>query len=181
MQFSWKKLEKMTAKKKGLWTWEMQGLINLKKMGFEIINLSDFDHGEFSRRGSKYLIERWGEKIAGISIKHSDISQERRIAKKFVKIFGKKTTIPKISNVKKLLRKGYLIICNVNSKILNNQKGYSGHFVLVFGFDKNNLYLHDPGLPPRKNRKVSMMRFVKAWAYPSYRDKNLQAFKLNER
>jgi len=179
-EYSWKQLEKMTAKKKDLWTWPMQGLMNLKKIGFDVINMEDFNYGRFSREGNKYLIEKFGKEVGESQIKHSDILQERRIAKEFVKVFGEETTLPAITDIKKLLRKGYLVVCNVNSKALDDKGGYTGHFVLVFGFDGENLYLHDPGLPPRKNRKVPIKRFIKAWAYPSAREKNLQAFRLDK-
>lgn len=178
-KYSWKQLEKMTAKKKGLWTWSMQGLMNLKKIGFDVVNMEDFDYKRFSKEGGKYLIERLGKEVGKAQIKHSDISQEMRIAKKFIKVFGEKTVLPTISDIKKFLKKGYLVGCNVNSKVLDGKKGYVGHFVLVFGFDEKNLYLHDPGLPPRKNRKVPIKRFIKAWAYPSTREKNLRAFKIS--
>jgi len=177
-EYSWKQLEKMTAKKKGLWTWPMQGLMNLKKIGFDVVNMEDFDYGRLSKEGNSYLIEKFGKEVGKSQIKHSDIPQERKIAKEFVKVFGSETKLPTITDIKKLLRKGYLVVCNVNFKALDGKSGYSGHSVLLFGFDRENLYLHDPGLPPRKNRKVPIKRFIKAWAYPSTREKNLHAFKI---
>ncbi|MEK7102513.1 MAG: papain-like cysteine protease family protein, partial [Patescibacteria group bacterium] len=55
--------------------------------------------------------------------------------------------------------------------------GYTGHFVVITGFGKNHFTLHDPGLPPLRNRKVSLGRFEKAWAYPNKRAKNIMAFR----
>lgn len=179
--FSWKKLDKITAKKKGFWTWPMQGLINLKKMGFRVINMEDFGYKRFVKEGGRYLIQRFGKEVGEAQIRNSDIPQQRKIAKAFIKIFDAQFKTPIITDIKKLLRDGYLVVCNLNSRILDNKKGYIGHFVLVFGFDKNNLYLHDPGLPLRKNRQVSIRKFIKAWAYPSEREKNLIAFKLDKK
>ena len=178
--YSWEELDKMTDKRKGLGTWPMRGFINLKKMGFEIINMEDFDYKKFSEKGNEYLIEKYGEEAGKIQIKYSDIPQERQTAKEFIKIFGNKFTTPNDSDIKKLLRKGYLVMCNVNSKALNNKKGYMGHFVLIYDFDKKYLYLHDPGLPASKERKVTYHQFNKAWAYPSTKEKNLTAFGLRK-
>ena len=70
---SWRELDKMTAKKKNLWTWPMQGLLNLKKMGFEIVQIEDFDYEKFSREGEKYLVKELGREVGEAQIKHSDI------------------------------------------------------------------------------------------------------------
>lgn len=179
-EFSWKKLEKMTAKKKDLWTWPVQGLMNLRKMGFKVVKMEDFSYERFSKEGKKYLMKRFGKEVGKAQIKHSDIPQEMRIAKKFIKVFGRKTKTPTMTDIKKFLRKGFLVVCIVNAKALEGKKGYLGHSVLVFGFGEGNFYLHDPGLPPRKNRKIQIKRFIKAWAYPSPKERNLSAFKLDK-
>jgi hypothetical protein len=176
-EFSWRKLEKMTAKKKGKWTWSMQGMLNLKKMGFDIVNMEDFDYKRFSKEGGKYLIEKWGKEMGEAQIKNSDIPQEMKIAKEFVKVFGSEFRIPSLGDIRKLLSQGYLVVCSVNFFALDGKKGYAGHSVLVFDSDEKNIFLHDPGRPPRKNRKVPIIRFIKAWAYPTAMEKNLTAYR----
>ena len=83
-----------------------------------------------------------------------------------------------MKEIKKLLDEGYLVTCNVNSYALNNEKGYAGHFIVIFDYDEDYLYLHDPGLPPVKNRKVSYKQFMKSWEYPNKSGKNVLAFRL---
>ena len=89
-----------------------------------------------------------------------------------------KKQIPTISNIKELINKGYLLTCNVNSYALNNESGYAGHFVVIYNYDDDYLYLHDPGLPPLKNRKITYKQFMKAWEYPNESAKNVLAFRL---
>ncbi|MCL5438519.1 MAG: peptidase C39 family protein [Patescibacteria group bacterium] len=176
-EFDWKKLEKLSAKKNGLWTWPTQSLINFHKMGFSIIDMDNFNIEEFIKNGGNYLIKKYGKEVGEAQIKHSDIENERRIYKKYLKLNLHQQKLPSIKDIKNLLYKGYLIICNVNSKALNNKNGYCGHMVVVCGYDDKNLYLHDPGLPPLKNRKISYRLFNKAWGYPNKDANNLTGFK----
>lgn len=179
--FSWKKLEKITAKVEGLWTWPTAGLIWLRERGFEIKNIEPFDYKKFIRFGSRYLLKKYGEEVGKAQIKHSDIEQERILAQKFIKMIDTQKSIPKLDDIKNLLSEGYLIIVNINSEVLDKNTGYSGHFVVVKGFNDKQFFLHDPGSPGIENRKVNFRLFEKAWAYPNEEAKNIIAFKLKEK
>ena len=80
--------------------------------------------------------------------------------------------------IKTFLQKGYLVSCNINSRVLRKKSGYVGHLVLVYKVDDKYVHLHDPGLPPLPKRKVTKSLFNKAWGYPSISDKSMAAFKL---
>lgn len=175
--YSWKQLEKISAKKKGLWTWPFAALVWLSKNGIEVRNIERFDYQKFIRKGENYLIELLGTKVGATQIKHSDISQERRLSKIFIKSIKTEQRLPTIRDIKSLLQNGFLPICNINARSLNKKEGYAGHFVVVIGFTQNRLLLHDPGLPPFKDRKVSFREFEKAWAYPNKTSKNIMAFR----
>lgn len=177
--FSWKELDRLTAKKPKLWIWPLKGLLHLKRMGFEIINIEDFDYQRFSQTGEQYLMEKYGPEVGREQVKHSDIPQERRLARKFIKEIKTTFALPKISTIRKYLDQKFLVHCNVNANILNGKSGYLGHFVLVIGYEGNKyLYIHDPGLPSNKDRKVTNELFNKAWAYPNESVKNLTGIRL---
>lgn len=176
--FSWRELDKMSAKKKNLWTWPIAAILNLKKLGFDIIVIENFNYERFANEGEDYLIEKYGKEVAEAQIKHSDIAQERKFARKLIKEFKLIERPAKFTEIKKLISQGYIIICNVNSRILNNKKGYSGHFVVIVGIQDKKIIFHDPGLPASPNRDVSKKTFEKAWAYPSEDAKNIIALKL---
>ncbi|MGH7775102.1 MAG: C39 family peptidase [Candidatus Binatia bacterium] len=177
-EFSWDELDKITAKVQGLWTWPMAGMLWLKEQGMEVKNIEVADYQEFIRRGGEYLIEEYGEEFGRAQIEHCDIEQERNLAREFVKKIDTVRATPIIEEVKQLLNEGYLVVCNVNSRTLDNREGYSGHFVVVKGYDDTHLLLHDPGLPPLENRKVDVWTFERAWAYPSQKAKNIMAFRV---
>lgn len=177
--FSWKELERITAKVEGLWTWPMAGLLWLQKRGFDIRKITVFDYKKFVRLGGRYLIDKYGKEVGEDQIKNSDIKQERKIAKEFIKQITIEKRIPTMVDLKNLLRKGYLILCNVNSRKLNNKEGYSGHFVVVKGFNNKHLIIHDPGpTHTSKNRLVDFDLFKGAWAYPNAKAKDIIALKF---
>ncbi len=47
--FSFAELDKFSGKVKGKWTWSSRALINLQKMGFELVNICCFDWQKFIR------------------------------------------------------------------------------------------------------------------------------------
>lgn len=161
--FTWKELERMSAKKEGKWTWSTQMLINLQKMGFDVVVIDPFDVDQFIEKGEKFFFEIWSKEIAEAQIKNSDVKQERRLFKEYkkhIEVKKRKATLRDISN---LLKKGYLVEAGVNSIALNGKKGYAGHSVLIYKIDAKNVYLHDPGLPPLPSRKISRNVFKKAF------------------
>lgn len=79
--YSFRELDKLTAKVKGLWTWPTQGLINLYKTGFSIIDIDDFDIEEFVKNGGKYLTKKYGKEVGKAQIINSNIEQEKNFIK----------------------------------------------------------------------------------------------------
>ncbi len=179
-EYSWEELDKITAKAKDLWTWHMAGVLWLQKKGVEIVDIEIFDYKKFVVEKENYLLSFFGEEAGKEQIKYSDINQELDYARKFQKNISIQTRIPMMKDIKELLQNDNLLICCVNAQVLNNKKGYVGHFVVVKGYDDEGLYMHDPGLPAYENRKVDYELFEKAWAYPNEKVKNILAFKLRQ-
>jgi len=178
-EFNFEQLDKMTAKVEGKWTWQMAGLLWMKKNGFDVLDFENFNYTEFINRGGDFLLEEYGEDIGRIMIDNSIISQEFEYAKQLLQEISIQTGKISIQDIERVLQKKYVPICLINAQALNGKKGYVGHFVVVKGIENNNLILQDPGLPPIENRKVSFEDFGKAWAYPTEKEKNIIAFKLS--
>jgi|SRR5579884_649798 len=179
-EYSWEELEKFSAKKEGLSTWPTQAYMNLLKMGFEIIDMDEFDNQRFIKLGESYLIEKFGEEVARWQVQMSDLAQERRLMEEYETYHKHQFKLPEIEDIKKSLDQGFLVMCTVNSEVLNHKSGYIGHIVLIYGYDDKNLYLHDPGLPPIEARKVSYEEFRKAWESPNEGARNMAAFKYDK-
>jgi hypothetical protein len=181
LEYSWAELDKLTGKKEGLWTWPLYGMIQLKQMGFDVVDIEDFNYERFSQEGEAYVKERYGEEVGTAQIEHSDIPYEMKNAELFLKCLEFEPRLPDLKDIRCLLNGGYLVICNVNSCILNNLPGYSCHFILINDIGSEHLHIHDPGLPPNESRKVTHEKFMASWAYPSEMEKNVMAFRIGNK
>lgn len=178
-EYSWDELDQITGKEKDLWTWPNLGYVWLQQKGLQIIVEELFDHQAFIEKGGKYLIDFAGKVAGEESIKNSNIPLEIERAKQAVNLLTIRKLLPNPQSIREYLEKGYLVICNVNANQLNNKSGYVGHFVLIVGFEGDDLILHDPGKPPYPFRRVSVSDFELAWGDPEERMKNLVAIKKN--
>ncbi|MEK7070517.1 MAG: C39 family peptidase, partial [Patescibacteria group bacterium] len=178
--FSWEELEKLTAKEEGYWTWPYKGTINLHKMGFKIVEMNIFNIERFVKEGVNYLIEKYGKDVSREQVAHTkSITNEQKICRDYLKLDIHQGKLPTLEDVKKLIEKGYLVVPNINARILNGRNGYSGHNVVIFNYDNDNVYVNDPGpTNTSANKKISNKLFMRAWEYPYADAKGLQAFKL---
>lgn len=176
-EYSWEELDKLSAKAKDLWTWPMAGVLWLQNKGLAVIDIETFDYSRFINEKEKYLLSFFGEEAGKEQIIHSNIHQELDFAREFQNKIDIQNRIPNKNDLIRLLEEGYLLICCINQMALNEESGYSGHFVIIKGYEGNDLFLHDPGLPAYENRRVSFELFEKAWAYPNEHVKNVLAFK----
>ncbi|MDB5264907.1 MAG: hypothetical protein JWN64_478 [Parcubacteria group bacterium] len=173
--YSWKELERITAKVEGQWTWPIAAMIWLSESGYEVVDIELFDYEKFSLEGKGYLQEMFGNEIAEAQDKHTSLEQEQKLSKKLLKYVDVRVRIPDLSDLKKFIDDGYLVICNINSARLKDVEGYLPHSVVVWGHEDETLLLHNPGLPPAENQRVSMDEFERAWAFPNESGKNILA------
>ncbi|MEK9179022.1 MAG: hypothetical protein AAB893_00980, partial [Patescibacteria group bacterium] len=174
--YSWDELDNHTAKVKDLWTWPMAGVLWLQQKGLEVVDIEIFNYQQFVEKKEQYLSIFFGKKVSEEQIKNSNLEQEVKYAQKFQEKIEIENRIPEKKDIIQLLKLGYLLICNINSEVLDKKGGYTGHFVVITGNDEVGYFLHDPGLPAYKNRKVTFELFEQAWAYPNEKAKNILAF-----
>lgn len=175
--FTWRELDRLTAKRAGLWTWPLAGMMWMSDRGYEVVDVEEFDYGRFVEEREGYLLEFYGSEGGAEQIAHSDIDQEVAMAQRLLQSGLVTKGLPTLEMVGGLLDEGYLAGCLVNSRRLNGKNGYVGHFVLVKGMGEEGLTLHDPGLPPAENRPVSFGEFEQAWAAPDEKAKNVMGFR----
>jgi hypothetical protein len=79
-----------------------------------------------------------------------------------------------------LIKNGWLVGVGLNARILNQREGYSSHMVVIFDKQNDHYLLHDPGLPPHKNRQVGFKKLLDAWSYAGEDKAALVALKASK-
>lgn len=158
-------------------TWASAGLLWFKTQDYDVKHITMFDYPKFIINGGKYLEEISDAETAGWQIANSNIPAEITRAKNLLASGIVENRKPTQQDIREYLDKGYLLRALVNSCKLNNKPGYVGHAVVLFDYDQSGVIFHDPGLPPRPNRKATWQEFEAAWAYPTKENKELDAIK----
>jgi len=165
--FTFEELDKLSDKPKDKWSWSCAALAELKNMKLKVKHYSTFDYNNFVKNGAKYIRKTYEKEIAEKMIEMSDINSEIENAKDMIKedIFELKELT--FEDIEKWFKENYTILLLINSKIINNETGYSGHFVVLTNFDKDSVFINDPSIKHgSKNRKVNKDLFIKAWIFP---------------
>ncbi len=181
-EFNWEELDHMSGKRTGHATWPQQMLLTLADMGFEVVMIEGFNGPAFIQEGGAYIKQAFGKEAADWMIEESDLPKEQRAYQQLLETPDViiENRIPDLQEVKHYLNDGYLTCIVVNSRKLNNKQGYSGHFIVAYHMNEDQIDFHDPGLPPLEGRTSGLAEFEKAWADPNETAKNYIAIKLKE-
>lgn len=177
-EFSFEQLDEITGKYPDGSTWAAQGHVWLVEQGFEVAYWTLIEWEKFAADGSDYLAKEFGQEVAEWQIANTDIEKEQARAQTALRKVPTYQKEPHIADIMRFLDEGYLIKCTVNSSKLNNRDGYAGHVIVVKGYQDGQLIIHDPGLPPLKDRRISYDDFEEAWAYPNKKAKELVAIRV---
>ena len=169
---SWVELDRITGKVEGFGTWPFAGYTWLQAQALDVTNIELMDNARFAVEGRAYLAELGGQEFAQVDA-GLDLTRIQAEAAVFVARIRSEVRIPTLDDIRRAVNAGDVAVCNVNSRVLNAREGYSGHFVVIKGFDEHGFVIHDPGPPGQANRKVAFDAFERAWASPSATVKNL--------
>lgn len=179
-EFSWDELDRITAKEPSKATWRSALWMWLVDREYDLRIIDGFNAQRFIVEGGEYLRDAYGAEVADWSIANSNIPQEQELYRQLIKAVHIDERPPVIADIENFLDQQYLVHVSVNSKKLAGLKGFTGHSVLVIGYDDTSFKLHNPGLPPREGQIVSKQLFEAAWAYPNAAAKELFAVRLAE-
>jgi len=162
-KYSLDELDKLTGRKKGKWTYTVQGVVTLHDLGLEVTYYSVHNPNLYTR-GEKYIRKTFGKNAERI-LKYTDLSAVKKSVQKMSgnDLFRKKRV--SLDDIKIAVQKNKVPIVLVNIEIINssNVDRYTGHFIVVTGFDDKYVYYNDPG--PKnsgKNKKITREIFEKS-------------------
>ncbi len=163
-KFSFEQLEvkARAEKKKGVWHLLLDS--DLASRGVDIVNIETIDYKKLFEEKEEYLKKLYDHQTAEYYLTQTNITRLFDAIPQYLKSVQHITKLATIEDIDSLLNKGYIIGAEVNSRILNNKPGFSLHYVLIQKGDKNSYIMHDPGLPPIENRKVSREDIIKSLA-----------------
>ncbi len=155
----------------GKQTWPYQGMIGFADSNLPVISIEDFPIEHFINNPYEALKIYTNENMLAVDdiMKNSDISEAQRSIKKYMchENITVENRIPEFYDIESLIKDSYMIITNVNSRILNDKDGYCGHFIIIDSFYSEGVVVHNPGLPPYYAQKVPYEKFNRSWMFPS--------------
>jgi len=164
-EFSWDDLEKLTDYLPGHGAWVYAELLTLNGYGLNTKLITGFNIKRFIKEGFSYIEDEFGKDIADYEREHPH--NFKKIKRQMQESLDKELVINrtgKTRDIKDFIDEGWYVMLLVNSKALNSKSGYTGHRVLVFGYDDKGVIMHDPG--PNNggpDAHVSWERLQKAW------------------
>lgn len=157
-------INKIIHHKKGMYTFPPQLAIildenNIKTKAFSsnAVKKTTDDPDQF---------KKWFGKDYEHEMKHIDVPSFNLMVHEMNKrnLFSIKKT--KFEELLKLFKKGYLVAIPIDWNTLVGKKGpYHGHFVIISGIDKENIYVHNPDVGPFVKCKKNLLQ--KAWEHPA--------------
>jgi hypothetical protein len=176
-EYTWEELDKFTYKYEGRGTWWFPFVLKFKDMGLDVIDISNFNLKRYYEESEDYLRENNKPEVADWILEKSNLLEVKKYIPEFLEKVDFKNRTASIEELKNFVNDGWLVGVDLNSRTLNKKEGYSSHMVVVFDYDDGVFTLHDPGLPPHPNRKVSESLFLQAWEYAGSEHKSLMAIR----
>lgn len=154
-KLSWEEMEKMAGFQPGKAAWTVTIWERMGRQGFDIKMIEPFDYSVYLQEGEAYLKEFFSPAQYKWQIDHSNILEIIPLIPSFLKEIKANCRKATLEDIDDFLEEDRLVFMTVNSKALNDKKGFSSHAILVIGKEGDDYIVHDPGLPPQPYRRVS--------------------------
>lgn len=164
-EYTWEQIEDLARATPGKGTWTFVADTALARRGVSVTNIEPVDYQALYKQGPKYLRTLYGDKMADYYLERSNIADVIQFIPEFLQVVHHETRKSTTSEVLKYVRLGKLVGVEVNSSILNKQKGFNLHFILVYDCTKSHVIFHDPGLPAKPSRKITIKQFTKCFEH----------------
>lgn len=162
---SWGQIDELMKATAGKATWTFVGETEFAKKGLAVKNIEPLDYEKLHMEGMEYLKSIMNEDVYRYHQTKSNIQSVIPHIPAYLKHVTHETRKTLTKELIGELKKGNLVAVEVNARILNDLPGFNLHMVLLYGYDGKHIFLHDPGLPPRKARKVSVKKFEQCFNF----------------
>lgn len=160
-KLGWPEIEKLAGFKNDKAAWTIDIWTRLSRQGFDIRMIEPFDYARYAREGKAYLYELYKPETVQWQLENSNILDITHIDE-FLRTVKPECRRPTLADIDSMLDEQRLVFVVLNSRVLNDQPGYSDHAVLVLKDEGDAYIIHDPGLPPHPNRRVTKAKLWQA-------------------
>ena len=156
-------LDRLTDRRGVFYTYTTQVVPVLYEMGLDVRYYSPIDPSPMLG-GESYIREHYG-KDADAYLKFTDMESMIKSVKNMLKynLFEQRKMTSE--EMEDHIRNGHIVLALIDyAKLIGVKANYSGHVVVMTGFDKDNFYIHQCGPEnPEPNMKVKKEVFLAAW------------------
>jgi len=177
-KMNWHEADEFVGYKNHKAVWTMQGLLKSARLGLDIKMIDPFDYQKYYDIGDDYLKTIWSDEEMAWQKKHAQPIR-RELIPEFSDKIQREVRSPELKDLDKMLDEERLVFLTINSRVMQNRKGFVSHAVLVIRRTKNFYIIHDPGLPPRPYRRVSREKLWRAMGGKN-NNSEMTGFKLKE-
>ena len=161
-KLSWEEADKLAGFKEGRAAWTVTIWERMSNIGFDIRMIEPFDYTRYLTDGDNYLRAYFKPEVYKWNLEHSNLLEIQPYIPSFLKKVHVESRSPTLDDIDAMLEDGRLVQVQLNSKILNDQKGYSSHVILVIKKEGDEYVAHDPGLPAIPDRRIPRDKLWKA-------------------
>jgi len=154
-KLSWTEIEKLSGFKDNTAAWTVTIWERMVNMGFDVRMIENFDYRRYAKQGNDYLKKYFTESAYEWTMEHTDILTITPLIPSFLHTVKPITRRPTLEDIDEMLEDKRLVFVTLNSRALNHTEGFVSHAVLVLRKEEDDYILHDPGLPPVPERRVS--------------------------
>ena len=161
--FSLEELDKLTGRKAGFWTSTSQVATGLQDLCLKVKHYSKSDLEPYLQ-GEPFILKQFGKDAEKI-LKYTDMPVFLESITRLIKydIFEKRKL--SFDEIEDHIKQGHIPLILIDYNKMTGKKDlYQGHFVVVTGFDDQNVFYHESGpTNPEANKKMLKSIFIEAW------------------
>lgn len=147
-KWTWDALDELTGHVEGLLTWNMRLYCEVAKLGFDTVIFDPMDFEALVENPDAYIRDAFSPEYAEETISLSDMDRAVQDARDLLAADGVDLHARsyQLDEYKALLDDGYVCATWVDSAVyMKMDKECWPHFILVYGYDANGIWAHDPG------------------------------------
>jgi hypothetical protein len=175
-----KDIDRLTGRREGEGTWPHGTYHALNDLGFEVEAYEPaMDYEAFIVDPEGYTKDAFADKpefLAWLLGSHDLKAAAADAQELMVRNIEVKRDVPNVGMMKDYLKRGWLVIPNVDMYVLQNKEGGpEGHAVLIFAADNTNVRLHDPDAGA--DMLIPIQKLEDAWDYTGAMRREMLAFR----